>query len=98
MTFKGFNDSKQLLDQYQKFDMVKGKKITSMLPRCWKKSFNNGVIIPIKMRQCNACKGGILCIMCNYQINENKEFQANLNLLKRETPNQFAHMLLYYKL
>ena len=37
-----------------------------MLPRSWKKSFNNGVVIPAKMRQCNACKDGILCATCNY--------------------------------
>ena len=55
MTFKGFNDSKRLLDRSQYFDMLHGKKITAMLPRSWKKSFNNGVIIPTKMRQCNDC-------------------------------------------
>ena len=65
MTFKGFNDSKRLLDRSQYFDMWEVKKITAMLPRSWKKSFNNGVIIPTKMRQCNACKDGILCVTCN---------------------------------
>ena len=98
MTFKGFNDSKRLLDRSQYFDMLKGKKITAMLPRSWRKSFNNGVIIPTKMRQCNACKDGILCVTCNNKINENKEFEANLNLLKREKPNDFGHMLPYYKI
>ena len=65
MTFKGFNDSKRLLDRSHYFDMLDGKKITAMLPRSWKKSFNNGVIIPPKMRQCNACKDEILCVTCN---------------------------------
>ena len=97
MTFKGFNDSKRLLDRSQYFDMLDGKKLTAMLPRSWKKSFDNGVIIPTKMRQCNACKDGILCAICNNQINENKEFEANLNLLKRKTPNDFGHMLPYYE-
>ena len=60
MTFKGFNDSKRLLDRSQYFDMWEGKKITAMLPRSWKKSFNDGIIIPTKMRNCNACKDGIL--------------------------------------
>ena len=32
MTFKGFNDSKRLLDRSQNFDMLKCKKITAMLP------------------------------------------------------------------
>ena len=48
------------------------------------------------MRQCNACKDGILCTTCNNQIHENKEFEANLNLLKRKTPNEFGCMLPYY--
>ena len=98
MTFKGFNDSKRLLDRSHYFDMLAGKKITAMLPRSWKKSFNNGVIIPTKMRQCNACKDGILCVTCNNKINENKEFEANLNLLKRKAPNEFGYMLPYYKI
>ena len=67
-----------------------------MLPRSWKKSFNNGIVISTKMRQCNACKDGILCATFNNQINENKEFEANLNLLKREKPNDRGHMLPYY--
>ena len=96
MTFKGFNDTKRLLDRSQYFDMLDGKKITAMLPRSWKKSFNNGIVIPTKMRQCNACKNGILCTTCNNQIKENKEFEANLNLLKRKTPNDFGYMLPYY--
>ena len=52
-TFKGFNDSKRLLDRSQYFKKKKGEKISAMLPRSWKKSFNNGVIIPKKMRFCN---------------------------------------------
>ena len=96
MTFKGFNDSKRLLDRSQYFIMLKGKKITVILPRSWKKSFENGVIIPTKMRQCNVCKDGLLCSTCKSQINDNKEFEANLNLLKREAPNQFGYMLAYY--
>ena len=96
MTFKGFNDSKRLSDRSQYFDMLDGKKITAMLPRSWKKSFNNAVIIPTKMRQCNACKDGILCATCNNQINENKEFEANLNLLKREKPNDRGDILPCY--
>ena len=86
MTFKRFNDSKQLLDRSQYFDMLKGKK-TGMLPRSWKKSFINGVVIPTKMRPCNACKDGMLCTTCKNQITENKELEANLKLLKREKPN-----------
>ena len=47
------------------------------------------------MRQCNECKDGILCTTCNNQINENKEFRANLKLMRRDVPDQFGHMLPY---
>ena len=50
------------------------------------------------MRHCNTCKDEILCATCNNLINENKEFEANLILLKREKPNDFGHMLPYYKI
>ena len=77
--------------------MLNGKKISAMLPRSWKKSFDNGVIIRAKMRFCNECNNIKMCDSCNNQINENKEFEANLNLLKRDKPNDFRHMLPYYK-
>ena len=35
--FKGFNDSKRLLDRSHNFKMIQGKKISAMLPRSWKK-------------------------------------------------------------
>ena len=50
------------------------------------------------MRQCSECKDGILCTTCNNKINENKEFEANSNLLKRKTPNNFGYMVPYYKI
>ena len=78
--------------------MLIGKKISAMLPRSWKKSFNNGVTIPTKMRQCNECKDEILCVTSNNRINENKKFEANLNFLKRKAPNEFAYMFPYYKI
>ena len=97
-TFKGFNDSKRLLDRSQYFKMIEGKKISAMLPRSWKKSFDNGIIIPTKMRFCNECNDNKMCVKCNIHINENKEFEANLNLLKRNAPNEFGHMLPYYEI
>ena len=48
------------------------------------------------MRQCIACKDGILRATCINQINGKKEFEANINLLKREKPNDRGHMLPYY--
>ena len=97
-TFKGFNDSKRLLDRSQYIKMKEGEKISAMLPRSWKKSFDNGIIIPKKMRFCNNCNDIKMCDKCNNQINENKEFEANLNELKRHPSNKHGHMLPYYKI
>ena len=72
------------------------EKNISYATKIVEKSFNNGIVIPTKMRHCNECKDGILCTTCNNLINENKEFEGNLNLLKREKPNDFGHMLPYY--
>ena len=49
------------------------------------------------MRQCNNCNGEMLCTICSNQVYENKEVEANLNLLKREAPNEFGHTIPYYK-
>ena len=54
-TFKGFNDSKRLLDRSQYFKMIEGEKVSALLPKSWKKSFDSGIIIPTKMRFCNEC-------------------------------------------
>ena len=78
-TFKGFNDSKQLLDRSQYFRMIEGKKVSAMLPRSGKKSFDSGIIIPTKMRFCNEYNDRKMCDISNNQINENKEFEANIN-------------------
>ena len=59
MTFKGFIDNKRLLDQSHVFDKLEGKKISALLPRSWKKPFDNGVFIPVKMRRCHECKSEI---------------------------------------
>ena len=48
MTFQGFNDSKRLLDRSQYFKMEEGKRKSPMLPKSWKKSFDNGIIKPKK--------------------------------------------------
>ena len=76
--------------------MKDGKKISAMLQRSWKKSFDSGVIIPEKMRFCNECDDKKVCNKCNNQINENKELEADLNLLKRKAPNDFGYILPYY--
>ena len=97
-TFKRFNDSKRFLDRSQYFKMIEGEKISGLLPKSWKKSFDSGINIPTKVRFCNGCNDRKMCDKCNNQINENKEFEANLNELKRHSPNEFGHMLPYYKI
>ena len=82
MTSKGFIDSERHLDRSRFFDMLEGKKISAMLPKSWKKSFNNGIVTPPKVKRCDKCRGKIIFATCNDQINENKEFEGNLNLLK----------------
>ena len=49
-TFQRFIDSKRLLDRSQYFDMLEGKKLSALLPKSWKKLFNNGIVIPAKIR------------------------------------------------
>ena len=49
------------------------------------------------MRFCNECNRKTICKRCNVQINENKEFEPNLNLLKRQTPIEFGRRLPYFK-
>ena len=70
--------------------------ISAVLSKSWKKSFNKGIVIPVKMRRCDKCRGKILRATCNNQINENKEFEANLILIKREAPSEFGYMLPYF--
>ena len=94
-TFKGINDSKRLLDRSQYFKTIEGEHISAMLPRSCKKSFDSGLIIPTRMRFCDKCDDIKMCNKCNNQINENKEFEANMNLLKRNVPNEFGYMLPY---
>ena len=95
-TLKGFNDSKRLLDRSQYFKMIEGEKISALLPKSWKKSFDSGIIIPTTMKFCDECNDRKMCDKCNNQINENNEFEAYLNELKRHPPNEFGYMLPYY--
>ena len=96
-TFKGLNNIERILDRSQYFKMIEGEKISAMLPESWKKAFNNRNVMPAKLRFCNECADKLTCNRCNNQINENKEFEANLNLLKGQASNQFGHMLRYYE-
>ena len=48
------------------------------------------------MRKCNKCRTNIVCDDCDKLVNQNKEFSANLNEVKREKPNDLVHMLPKY--
>ena len=78
--------------------MLEGKKISAILPKLRKKSFNIGSTIPTKKRLCNECNDKEMCNNCNNQVIENKEFEANLNLLKRQTPNEFGYIVPYFRI
>ena len=45
------------------------------------------------MRFCNECTDNLTCNNCKNRINKNKEFEANLNEIKRQTSSQYGHML-----
>ena len=95
-TFEGFTNVSDRLDRKEYFKMADGDKLIAKVPLSWKKSFSRGVVIPHKMRNCHYCKKDILCDICDELVNQNKEFSANLNELKREKPNDLGHMLPKY--
>ena len=76
--------------------MFMGDKLIAKVPLSWKKGFSHGVIIPHKMRICDKCAKCILSDGCDKLVNQNKEFFANLNELKRQAPNEFVHMFSKY--
>ena len=76
--------------------MADGDKLVAKVPLSWKKSFSQGVVIPHKMRHCTDCKNNSLCDRFDKLVNQNKEFSANLNELKRGKPIDFGYMLPKY--
>ena len=95
-TFKGFTNVSDNLDRKEYFNMANGGKLIAKVPLSWKKSFSQGVVIPHKMKNCTECKKDILFDNCDKLVDQNKEFSANLNELKRQPPNEFGHMLPKY--
>ena len=73
--------------------MVEGKKVSALFPKSWKKSWRSGILIPTKTRFCQECNDKKLWNKFFNQVNENKDFEANLILLKRKIPNEFGYML-----
>ena len=73
--------------------MFNGDKLVAKVPLSWKKSFSMGVVIPHKMRNCSKCTKDLLCDGCDKLVNQTKKFSANLNEVKRQTPNEIGHKL-----
>ena len=48
------------------------------------------------MRYCSDCKNDSLSDSCDKLVYQKKEISANLNELKRQTPNDSGHMLPKY--
>ena len=94
--FKGFTNVSENLDRKEYFNMYYGDKLIAKVPLSWKKSFTQGVVIPHKMKDCLNCQKDTLSDGCDKLVNQNKEFSANLNELKREAPNNLGHMLPKY--
>ena len=46
---------------------------------------------------CNECTDKITCKRCISQFNENKEFEVNLNLWKRQPPDKNGYIFPYFK-
>ena len=86
-----------MLDYVQCFKLFEGRKILVILRKIWKKSICSGIIIPIKLKRCKKSNNDIICDECIVLVNENKQFEVNLNLLQRKPSNQFVHMLPYYQ-
>ena len=88
--FKGFKDVSDKLNRKEYFKMADGDNLIAKVPLSWKKSFNMGVVIPHKMRNCNKCSEDQLCDGCDILVNQRKEISANPNELKRERSNDFG--------
>ena len=95
-TFKGFSNVSDNLDKKEYFKMADGDNLIAKVTLIWKKGFTLGFVIPHKMRYCTDCKNDFLCDSCDKLFNQKKKFSANLNELKRQTPNDSGHMLPKY--
>ena len=92
-TFEGFINVSDNLDRNEYFRMFEGDILIAKVPLNWKKSFSYGVVYPHKIRNCKECTKHILCDDCDKLINQNKDFSANLNDIKRQPPTDFGHTL-----
>ena len=96
MNTKPSKDVNDNFDRKEYFKKANDSKFKAKLLLSWKKSFSQRVVIPHRMRNCNKCTKEILCDECDKLVNQNKEFSANLNEMKRQPPNDYGHMLPKY--
>ena len=94
--FKRFAKLSDNSERIEYFKMFECDKLIAKVPSSWKKSFSCGVTIPLNMRKCTDCRKDILCDGCDKLVNQNEEFSASLNEIKREAPNDFVHLLPKY--
>ena len=95
--FKGFSNVSDNLVGREYFKKADGGKLIAKVPLNWKKSFNQGDVIPQKIRNCTVCKIDILRDDCDKLLYQRKGFLATLKELKRQHPKDFGHMLPEYK-
>ena len=77
--------------------MFIGEKLFAKVPLSWIKTFSMCAEIPHNFRNCNKGTKDFLCDGCDKLVNQNEEFLANLNEIKREAPIEFGHKLPKYK-
>ena len=95
-TFKGFTNVSDNSIGKEYFSMTDGGKLSAKVPLSWKKCFSQGVVIPQKLKNRSDCKIDSFCDRCDELVNQMKEFSANLNKKKRESPNDIGHTLAKY--
>ena len=92
-TFKGFSFVSNNLDRRECSKRFEGDKLKAKTPLSWKKSCNQAMIIPHKMRNCIKYANDILCDGYDKIVNQSEEISANLNELKGQPPNEVGHKL-----
>ena len=55
MTQRSFQGANRLLDREHFLDFFESETNTGNFPICWKKSFDGGFVIPLKVKICRDC-------------------------------------------
>ena len=94
-TLKGFGETNWLLERKQNFDILEGKTVSRKFQRTWKKSIENGVGNPSKVKDCEDClwSSNGMCETCEKRIYQIAEIKLSLDELKGKPPNEKGQML-----